>query len=196
MADTPNRKEETHERIVEAASRAIRRAGYDGVGVAELMGELGLTHGGFYAHFKSKTALLAEAADRAGARGVQSLSKAASKAGSGRELHGLVEAYLSDQHLHTPDLGCPIAALGTEMARQAPEVRGAATRRIKELIGLFERTLPDWGKPGNHDNAMALLALLVGTMVIARAVDDVELGRAIRKASRVFLRRALGIGKG
>jgi TetR/AcrR family transcriptional repressor of nem operon len=191
MPETPTRKEETHERIVKAAARAIRRLGYEGVGVAELMNEVGLTHGGFYAHFKSKTALLVEAADRAGADGIESLAKAAHKAGAGKELQGFVDAYLSDAHFETPELGCPVAALGSEMPRQAPEVRSAATRRIKELIGLVERTLPDWGKPGNHDNALAALSMLVGSLLIARAVDDADLSKALRRAARSFLRRSL-----
>lgn len=60
-------KEASHERIVQAAARAIRRSGYDGTGVAGIMKEAGLTHGAFYAHFESRDAMLAEAADRAGA---------------------------------------------------------------------------------------------------------------------------------
>ncbi|MET0387535.1 MAG: TetR/AcrR family transcriptional regulator [Polyangiales bacterium] len=190
MPETPSRKEETHERIVRAAARAIRRLGYNGVGVAEIMSEVGLTHGGFYAHFKNKTALLAEAADRAGAEGVQSLEKAA-RGKAGKSLWSLVDAYLSDVHLKSPELGCPVVAVGTETARQPPEVRSAATRRIRELVGLIERQMVDWGKPGNHDNALATLSLLVGTMVIARAVDDPALAKSIRRAGREFLRRGL-----
>src|SRR5512138_1809783 len=76
----PSRKEVTHERIVDAAARAIRRSGYGGTGVADIMKEAGLTHGGFYAHFDSREAMLAEAADRAGAEGVANLERVAAAA--------------------------------------------------------------------------------------------------------------------
>ncbi|MET0389965.1 MAG: TetR/AcrR family transcriptional regulator [Polyangiales bacterium] len=188
MPGREDQKQETHERIVQAAARAVRRRGYDGVGVAELMNEIGLTHGGFYAHFKSKTALLAAAADRAGLDGIQSLAKAARAAVSGKARSVLIDSYLSDVHLKTPELGCPIAAVGSEMPRQAPEVRSAATRRIKELITLIERQLPGAQR---RDNALVTLSLLVGTMVIARAVDDPALAKAVRKAAREHLKRTL-----
>ena len=85
-------------------------------------------------------------------------------------------------------LGCAVAASGSEISRQPPEVRRAATRRIKDLVALVERQMPDWGKAGNRDKAMAILACLVGTMLLARSVDDAEFSRALRKAARGFLR--------
>src|SRR5216110_1575680 len=93
------RKEVTHERIVEAAARAIRRSGYEGTGVADVMKDAGLTHGGFYAHFASREAMLAEAADRAGAEGVAAASRIAGTAAPGRALQALLRAYLSKTHL-------------------------------------------------------------------------------------------------
>src|SRR3989441_1837395 len=88
-------KEATHDRIVEAAARAIRRSGYDGTGVADVMKDAGLTHGGFYAHFASREAMLAEAADRAGAEGVAAASRIAGTAAPGRAFQALLRAYLS-----------------------------------------------------------------------------------------------------
>src|SRR5205085_4768226 len=125
----PGRKEATHERIVEAAARAIRRSGYNGTGVADIMKDAGLTHGGFYAHFDSREAMLAEAADRAGAEAVAASARIAASAPPQRALTELVRAYLSKAHLEHVETGCPVAALGSEMPRQAPEVRRAATRR-------------------------------------------------------------------
>src|SRR6266705_971898 len=89
------RKEATHERIVEVAARAIRRSGYGGTGVADIMQEAGLTHGGFYAHFASREAMLAEAADRAGAEGVAAVARIAAAAPPQRALQALLRAYLS-----------------------------------------------------------------------------------------------------
>jgi len=191
MQRTPGRKEDTHQRIVRAASRAIRARGFGGVGVAELMKEVGLTHGGFYAHFASRSAMLAEAADRAGAEGVEALGKIAAEAPPGKALAALVDAYLSQQHVDEPALGCPIAAVGSEMPRQEAEVRAAATRRIKDLVGLLERLMPDWGQPAAHERAMAVLSGLVGTLVIARASSDPQFSKSVRAATRKLLHRQL-----
>jgi AcrR family transcriptional regulator len=178
-----SRKEATHERIVDVAARAIRRSGYDGTGVADIMKEAGLTHGGFYAHFASRDALLAEAGDRAGAEAVALAAGIAAAAPAGEALQRIMEAYLSDEHLAAIETGCPVAALGSEMPRQAPEVRHAATIRIKEMIDLLARQMPDWGQPEAHERAMMLVCGLVGTAVIARAVDDPKLSKTLRLAA-------------
>jgi TetR/AcrR family transcriptional repressor of nem operon len=202
MATAPSRKEETRERILRTAGRALRQRGYQGVGVAEVMQQAGLTHGGFYAHFESKTELLAEATDLAGADGQQRLARAARRRAETAEqadaAHGrptsahqallaLVDAYLSEEHLHDPGLGCTMAALGSELPRQADNVRRAATHRFEDMVALVERQLPTRGQPGSHERAMAVLSCLVGTMVLARAVDRPALADALRQASRDFL---------
>jgi TetR/AcrR family transcriptional repressor of nem operon len=178
-----NRKEETHERIVEVAARAIRRTGYSGTGVADIMKEAGLTHGGFYAHFDSRDALLAEAGDRAGAESVALAARVAAAAPAGLALKAMMQAYLSPEHIAAIETGCPVSALGSEMPRQAPEVRRAATVHIKEMIDLFARQLPDWGQPQAHEQAMALVCGLIGTTMVARAVDDPKLSQALCAAA-------------
>jgi AcrR family transcriptional regulator len=176
-------KEATHERIVETAARAIRRSGYGGTAVADIMKGAGLTHGGFYAHFASREAMLAEAADRAGAEAVAASASIAADAPPDQALQALLQAYLSTEHIEGIETGCPIAALGSEMPRQAPEVRRAATRRIKEMIDLIARQSPDWGQPGAHERALVTVATAVGTLLMARAVDDPKLSEAFRKAT-------------
>jgi AcrR family transcriptional regulator len=180
---TPRSKEATHERIVEAAARAIRRTGYDGTGVADIMKGAGLTHGGFYAHFASREAMLAEAADRAGSESVAMMERIGATAPPSRALQAMMEAYLSKAHVEGVETGCAAAALGSEMPRQAPEVRRAATRRIKEMIDLVARQSPDWGQPSAHERALVTVATMVGTLVLARAVDDPRLSDALRKAA-------------
>src|SRR4051794_33989610 len=180
----PSRKEATHERIVEAAARAIRRSGYSGTGVADIMKDAGLTHGGFYAHFDSREAMLAEAADRAGAESVATLERISAAVPPEEALQALIRGYLSKEHLEGAESGCPMAALGSEMPRQAPEVRRAATRRIKEMIDLVARQSPDWGRPGAHERALVTVATLVGTVLLARAVDDPRLSDALLEATR------------
>jgi TetR/AcrR family transcriptional regulator, transcriptional repressor for nem operon len=178
-----SRKEATHERIVGTAARAIRRSGYGGAGVAEIMKEAGLTHGGFYAHFDSREAMLAEAADRAGAETVSTLQRVAAAAPPEQALEAMLRTYLSKAHLEAMETGCVVAALGSETPRQAPKVRRAATRRIKEMIDLVARQSPEWGQPGAHQRALVTVATAVGAMVLARAVDDPKLSDAVREAA-------------
>jgi AcrR family transcriptional regulator len=194
MARSIPKKEQTRERILRAAARAIRKHGYEGVGVAEVMKEAGLTHGGFYAHFESRDALLAAAVDQAGAESTENLNRAVAGAKPGDELMALVDTYLDDRHLTAAEhgLGCAIAAAGSEVPRQQAEVRRAAGRRIKELIGFVERQLPEWGKAAAHEKAMGVVASMVGALMLARAVDDPQLSKAIRKSARGLIRGTRG----
>ncbi len=183
----PGRKEATHERIVAAAARAIRRSGYGGAGVADIMKDAGLTHGGFYAHFASREAMLAEAADRAGAEGLTSVARLAAASPPRKALPALLRAYLSKEHVKAVETGCGVAALCSETPRQAPEVRRAATRRIKEMIDLVARQSPDWGRPGAHERALVTVTTMVGALVLARAVDDPRLSDALRESALLHL---------
>ena len=101
----------------------------------------------------------------------------------------MLRSYLSKEHVAALDGGCAVAALGSEMPRQAPEVRHAATRRIKEMIDLVARQSPDWGQPGAHERALFTVATMVGTLVLARAVDDPKLSDAVREAALNHLTR-------
>lgn len=186
----PSRKEATHERIVGAAARAIRRSGYGGTGVADIMKDVGLTHGGFYAHFASREAMLAEAADKAGAESVASMTRVAAVAPPQAAFQAMIRAYLSKEHVKNAETGCPIAALGSEMPRQAQGVRRAATRRIKEVIDLVARHSPAQGKPGAYEDALVTVATMVGALVLTRAVDDPNLSEALRAASVKYFDRA------
>jgi TetR/AcrR family transcriptional regulator, transcriptional repressor for nem operon len=179
----PKAKEVTHDRIVEAAARAIRRSGYDGTSVADIMKEAGLTHGGFYAHFASREAMLAEAADRAGAEAAATSARVVASVPPERALQQLLNAYLSMEHVKGVETGCPVVALGSEMPRQAPEVRRVATRRIKEMIDVVARQSPDWGQPGAHQHALVTVTTMVGALLLARAVDDPKLSDALLTAA-------------
>lgn len=192
MSTTPSRKEATHERIVSTAARIIRRSGYDGVGVADIMKEAGLTHGGFYAHFPSKTALLAEAADHACDEGVGHLHQLIEAVPAEDALDTIIDFYLSDAHVATQEHGCPLAALASEVPRQEPEIRRAATRNIKEMLKVIEGHVPGEKKERRRrEKAMAALGSLVGTLILARAVEDEELSASLRDASKKLLRSYL-----
>ena len=184
MQAKPSRREITHDRIVETAARAIRRAGYQGVGVADIMKEAGLTHGGFYAHFPSRNALLVEAIERAGQDGSRHIARhmAERQAAGASEFRALVETYLSDAHLSNAEHGCPVAALCSEMPRQAPEVREASAQRVQGMVKLVKKAL----SCGN-DAAMVIASTMVGALQLARALGDNPQGRALLKANRQSL---------
>jgi TetR/AcrR family transcriptional repressor of nem operon len=176
-------KDATHERIVSVAARAIRRSGYDGTGVADIMKEAGLTHGAFYSHFASREAMLAEAARSACAESAAAVAQVVASVPADRALASMLSAYLSREHFEHVDVGCPLAALGSETSRQAPEVRRVATRHIKEMIDLVARQSPDWGQPGAHERALVTVATMVGALLLARAVDEPGLADALREAA-------------
>ena len=188
MARTPNtRKEDTHEHILDVAARALRREGYAGVRVADVMKEAGLTHGGFYAHFPSRDALLVEALGRAGRESAGVVQRAAeARRGKGvSAFRSLVETYLADRHLATLETGCPVAALGSDMPRQSLAVREASALRVVRLVDAVRDTLPG----ATRAVAAVVTGTLVGTLQLARAIGDNEEGRAVLAAARDALVR-------
>jgi TetR/AcrR family transcriptional regulator, transcriptional repressor for nem operon len=181
-----SRRELSHERIVDAAARAIRRSGYAGTGVADIMREAGLTHGGFYAHFKSRDALLAEAVARAGQANAGRLDrKIQTLAHEGASpLRVLIESYLSDEHLASTESGCVVSALISEMPRQAPEVREASALRVRGLIERVRVALPAHADPAQ---AALITASMVGGLQLARAVGAAGDAQAMLKSIRTSL---------
>lgn len=176
-------KEATHQRIVSVAAKSIRRSGYDGTGVADIMKEAGLTHGAFYVHFASREAMLAEAAGQACAESAAVVAKVVASAPPDRAFESMLHAYLSKAHVAQIDAGCPLAALGSETTRQAAEVRRVITRYTKEMVDLAARQSPDWGQPAAHERALATVATMVGALLLARAVDDPALSDGLREAA-------------
>ena len=111
------------------------------------------------------------------------LARAAAAAPPKKALEAMLRAYLSKEHVEGVETGCAIAALGSEMPRQAPKVRRAATRRIREMIDLVAHLSPGRGKPGAHEQALVTVATVVGTLLLARAVDDPKLSGALLEAA-------------
>jgi TetR/AcrR family transcriptional regulator, transcriptional repressor for nem operon len=185
MRSAPSRKDLSHERIVEVASRAIRRAGYQGVGVADLMREAGLTHGGFYAHFPSRDALLVEAIEHAGDENERALGeRIAKQCAQGLEpFAALVHSYLHDKQLENVELGCVVAALSSETARQHEDVQRAARARVKALIDLVQRMLP---AKVAADEAPVIAATMVGALQLARSLSN-KAGKALLASTRQSL---------
>jgi TetR/AcrR family transcriptional regulator, transcriptional repressor for nem operon len=167
MGSSQADKAASHERIVEVASRRIRRDGIDNVSVSELMNEAGLTHGGFYRHFDSRDELVAEAIAAALAQGSQRV-RASTETGQTVALAAVVDGYLSRLHRDKPETGCAVAALPTDIARADARARAAYSQQVRSYIDLLTELTP----ARDRDEAQLILAALVGALVLARAVDD------------------------
>lgn len=185
MSTNATRKEQSHERIVEVAARAIRRAGYRGVGVADIMKEAGLTHGGFYAHFASRDALLVEAMQQASRDNQAALSESITRrmAKGHARFSALIWAYLHDTHLERADTGCVVAALASEMARQGDAVQQEARRRVTYLVEFVRSALPEGVDPMQ---AEVITATMVGALQLARTLGG-NAGRALLAQTREAL---------
>ena len=168
----------SREKILESAARRFRERGLDGIGVADLMKDAGFTHGGFYAHFESKEDLMAQACARA-LDGSLERWRRLSDVAPNDALHAIVEHYLSPRHLADPGAGCAIAALGPDLARHGPGVRGVVTASLRGLMEILARAMPGRTRTARRKKALAAYASLVGAVVLARAVDDAALAREI-----------------
>ncbi|QDF95432.1 TetR family transcriptional regulator [Azoarcus sp. DD4] len=172
---------ENRERVVQTAARLFREHGFDGIGVADLMKEAGLTHGAFYGHFGSKDDLMAEASARALADSLAYWQKRIETAGDDG-LPTILARYLSPAHRDHPGRGCAFAALGAEAQRHTPAVRQAMTAGLRPLIEVFSRLLPGRSKAAKRQKALAAFSGMVGALVLARAVDDEALSEEILQA--------------
>jgi TetR/AcrR family transcriptional repressor of nem operon len=175
------RRTKSHELILECAALALRRDGLHGMHVAEIMKAAGLTHGGFYAHFASRDALIVETLELAGRQNAEGLLRAVAerRPRSRSALRALVEKYLSEAQLGpTPD-GCPIAAVASEIPRQAPLVRTAAARRVRSLVLLVKEVLSCDGQ-----SAGAVTSQMIGALQLARALGTTAQGKAFLAGAR------------
>lgn len=185
MSQAPTRKELSHARIVDVASRAIRRAGYRGVGVADIMKEAGLTHGGFYAHFASRDAMLVEAMQHAGQSNLAALSQGMERRlrKGATPFRALVETYLHDAHMERTEDGCVVAALASEMTREEDAVRHEAQRRVAAMVALVQSTLTEGAA---IREAQLVTTTMVGALQLARTLGG-KAGRAILAQTRQAL---------
>ena len=172
---------QNRERIVEVAARRFRERGFDGIGVADLMKEAGLTHGGFYGHFASKEDLIAEASARALGHSLTNWSKVAQRSPDD-PLSAIAGVYLTATHRDHPGAGCLLAALGPDVSRQGPAVRHAVTGYVRSALDLLTNLVTGRSNAAKRQKAISAYATLVGAMVLARAVDDRALSREILDA--------------
>jgi len=179
MRYSEEHKETVRSKIVEEASRALRRSGLDGVSIPSLMKRAGLTHGGFYSHFADRDELVAAA-----------VKFAAHETGAGifegsDSLDGALAGYLSPQHVEHPDRGCVVAALGTDAPRQRAPVRRAFAYAAQGLIRLVQQKLAPKADPAvPTDAALELTSRMVGAIVLARLVNDPQLAKRLLAVAR------------
>ena len=192
MPYRPEHKARTREKIVISARRLFNRRGFAAVSIDEIMAGAGLTRGGFYAHFASKGELYAEAiraiyTDHPGV-GWDGFDFSREGAALARMV---VTSYLSDDHFNEVDRSCPLIALPGDVARSDDAVKAAYAEVFNAMVKVFEEGL-NGDDRGRHGRALAIGALCVGGMVLARAVDDAALGEAVRGACRTLALEAGG----
>lgn len=183
MRVTKEKAAENRARILDAAARLFRERGLSGVGVDALGEAAGMTHGSLYSQFGSKERLAAAALAEALARspGKAALEDAAPGCGA---LGGFIARYLSVRHRDEPGQGCSFAALGCEIPRQPAAVRAAFTDGVRAAAGRVARLLPGGRRQPPDEEALAIMATLVGALILARAVDDPVLSERILGAAR------------
>jgi len=178
---------ETRRRIIIAAAAEFRRNGITDTSNSDLMAAAGLTHGGFYRHFESKDQLVAEACDAAARSMVDKFAAAAVGKSARRRLGAATARYLSTDHRDDPAHGCPLAALGSEVARCDEGVRSAATDGFRRLVAIiaaqYEGTRPDLAK----QRALAAASMMIGALTMSRIVTDPELSSEILSQANSYL---------
>jgi TetR/AcrR family transcriptional regulator, transcriptional repressor for nem operon len=193
MRYTKEHKQETHDRIVRKASIRLREKGAHGIGVADLMKEAGLTHGGFYAHFDSREALVIEAFGYAMDRAVEHWRKLAAETPPEKRLSTIVDSYVSATHRDDPGRGCAVPTLGAEIARESAKTRKAFAAKLDQMIDLVADQIPDVPRKTARRLAMGTMATMMGALVMSRVAGSGELSDEILASGReAALARAEG----
>jgi TetR/AcrR family transcriptional regulator, transcriptional repressor for nem operon len=177
-------KQETHTRIVRKASVRLREKGAHGIGVADLMKEAGLTHGGFYAHFDSREALVIEAFNYAMDRSTERWRKMAEETPPEKRFAAIVESYLSALHRDDPGHGCAVSTLGPEIARESAKTRKAFAAKLDEMIEMMADQVPELPRKAARQQAIAALSTMAGALVLSRVAGSGEFSEEILGAGR------------
>ena len=181
MRYSQDHKAQTHRRIIKEASVRFRRDGIGATGLQPLMKALNLTHGGFYAHFKSKDELVEKALQAAAA---ELDAHCAMLFSQERPLEAFIDSYLSEWHLNSPHEGCPLTTMSSEMglrgqnSRTTDEVLNARLKQVEAALGI----------PNAGGQSLVLMSTLVGALVLARSVESAELATRILDGVRGSLK--------
>ena len=196
MRYSKEHKFQTHARIVKRASVKLREKGAHGIGVADLMKEAGLTHGGFYAHFDSRDALVIEAVTHAMDRSTEKWRKLSADTSPDKRLSKIVNSYLGTDHRDNPGHGCAVPTLAAEIARESTKARRVFAGRMEQLIDMLADQYQGLPRKAARKQAVAALATMMGSLVMARVSGNSELSDEILKSGRdAVLERAGGPAK-
>jgi TetR/AcrR family transcriptional repressor of nem operon len=197
MRYTQSHKAETHTKLLKIASRVLREKGPENLAVAEVMAQAGLTHGGFYAHFKSKDALLAETLSGIFEYSRERYRKMVDGLPPRHALATFIDHYVSTAHRDDPSRGCPIVVLNSELPRQSKKFRSVFDGGVKALAatiaGLIERTGLEAANDNGDALATAILSAMAGAVAISRAVSDKRLSDEMLEAARESIKARLGV---
>jgi TetR/AcrR family transcriptional repressor of nem operon len=173
---------QTRKRIVTTASGEFRRNGIVATGLSDLMSAAGLTHGGFYKHFDSKDQLVAEACAEAVKTAILERLGAAASEGA-----GAAAAYLSTGHRDSPATGCPLSAIGSELARSDEKTRAAATAGFLKLVEIMAGQFGKIPRAAARRRALVAVSTMIGALTMSRIVTDPELSVEILKVAQKSL---------
>ncbi|MGE8499426.1 MAG: TetR/AcrR family transcriptional regulator [Pseudomonas sp.] len=180
MRYSEDHKAQTHQRIIEEAARMFRRDGVGATGLQPLMKTLGLTHGGFYAHFKSKDELV-ETALRHSVEKLRVSTKAIAE--GEKPLATLIRQYLSSAHRANPGEGCPLPTMSAELGQRG-EPSPITDETIRSRLAAIEAGL---NGEGADDQSVLILSAMVGALLLSRSVSDPELSDQLLKTTRRLL---------
>jgi TetR/AcrR family transcriptional regulator, transcriptional repressor for nem operon len=190
----PEHKAEIRQRIVQDASRRFRAEGLNGPGVASVMRDMGLTHGGFYKHFRSKDDLLAESIRAAFREMGEQLVRVAEQSPPGEAWKAIVSWYLGPEHCDHPEAGCPLAALAPELTRSDPEVK---RRILADMVDYKDRILPfmPGRKAVDRESAFfVIFSTMIGAIEFARMMPDAAVRKRVLANTRDFLLHSFDTG--
>jgi TetR/AcrR family transcriptional regulator, transcriptional repressor for nem operon len=170
---------DTRRRIVDVAAREFRANGIQSTGLADLMSSAGLSHGGFYRHFESKDHLVAEACEAGLTAIIERLEAAAGDRVGKAGFDAIVDAYVSTSHRDDPAEGCPLAGMGSELARADTHTRAAAARGFDGLVEVLAKRSGRRRKEAAHSESVFALSAMIGALTMARVVEDPEASAAI-----------------
>jgi TetR/AcrR family transcriptional repressor of nem operon len=186
-------KRQTHERVLKIAAKALREKGPDRVAVGEVMQAAGLTHGGFYAHFASKDAFLAETLAMIFAQAGERMNKLLEGLPPRHALATYIDYYVSVTHRDDPGRGCPAAALNSDMPRQSRKFRAAFDAGARMLVDGLTRRIAAAGIADAEALAAPTLSAMVGAVALARAVSDTQLSDDLLASARAGIKARLGL---
>lgn len=182
MRVSREKADKNREHVIDVASRLFRERGFEGIGVADLMKEAGLTHGGFYGQFRSKEDLKVQASRRALSRNKDRWAKVLAETTSDK-LATLARFYLSDSHRDRRGEGCALAALGGDAPRDSPELQAAFKDGIEGYLELLDGIVPASSGEERRSKSIAALSTMVGALVLSRAAGDEALSQKILSAA-------------